>query len=545
MINGNKIDNTQEFFRSIFRSNPFIGKLEYRAIKDDNVHQKFISMFDEHPNEELKSLNDEGYNIYFGVGSRNKDSGGKASVWEIPSLWVDFDLKPGESRSDLKKRLDLTIEDVGMEPTLTTDSGNGYQLYFVLIDFVFIKSKRDIQMVESKLRWLASEFDGDNVCDIPRVMRVPGFNNMKDPKNPKPCKVVEFNPSQRYKLSDFGDIPVDNGTLAEVTIGVIPDEISDRFIEMRKTDKSLNETFLGQRDDLSDSSGSGYDMSLANKLVRRGFSNEEIAKIMKEAPYEKKSPRTKAYLEHTIAKARAGYCEPCELVEEQNGLAGLSLMPGDFDDSNVEYLIDGFLPKDTLMLLTGSYGVGKSYFTLALTKRLIKDGKTVAIVDVDMPKHIIHQRLEGAGLLEQLGNKLHYIHSTNFPFKIDSKNTNWCEFKKRIEIENNAVLILDNLKELFRSGEDLNVDSNVIPVMNELKEVRDMHNTVILIHHIGKDSSSNHPFKNSGSIADSVDVAYYLERKGDECILRNFKSRVPVDDKVKFLIEPDDLPPKN
>jgi len=191
------------------------------------------------------------------------------------------------------------------------------------------------------------------------------------------------------------------------------------------------------------------------------------------------------------------------------------------------------------MLMTGSYGVGKSYFILALAKKLIQDGNTVVIVDVDMPKHIIHERLEDAGLLNQLGKKLHYIHSTNFPFKIDSTNSNWCEFKSRIEIENNAIVILDNLKELFRLGDDLNIDSNVIPVMNQLKELRDMCNTVILIHHVSKDSSSIHPFKNSGSIADSVDIAYYLERKGDECILRNFKSRIPVKKSLKFAIDPD------
>jgi len=388
-----------------------------------------------------------------------------------------------------------------------------------------------------------SKFDGDNVCDISRIMRVPGFNNLKDPKNPKPCKVVEFNPSQRYKISDFGDKPVDYGTSAEATIGVIPDEIPARFYDLLKKDEWLNKTWLGQREDLNNPSGSELDMALASKLVRKDFTNEEIARILKESLYEKKNQRTLAYLEHTISKARSNYESSKDIQFKvptiHKGLAEISLKPNDFDDSNIEYLIDDFLPQNTLMLMTGSYGVGKSYFCLALAKKLIEDGHTVVIVDVDMPKHIIRGRLEDSNLLEHLGTKIHYIHSTNFPFKIDSRNENWLEFKNLIQSENEAIVIFDNLKELFPTGDDLNDDNKAIAVMNELKEIRDMLNTVILLHHVSKDSSSKHPFKNSGSIADAVDVAYLLERKDNECSLRCFKSRIPVKEKVKFTLESD------
>ncbi len=142
MIISNIIDETQDFFHCIFRSMPCKGYLEYRAIKGVNVESRFISIFDEDTIEELKSLNDEDYDIFFGVGSRNEKRGVKSSVCEIPTLWVDFDRKRDESRSSLKERLDLIIENLGMEPTLIVDSGYGYHLYFVLIDFVFVRSER-------------------------------------------------------------------------------------------------------------------------------------------------------------------------------------------------------------------------------------------------------------------------------------------------------------------------------------------------------------------------------------------------------------------
>lgn len=517
---------------------------EFRLNKSDEpreTKQIFHSMFENNlPFEELYELNKEGYNIYYGPATRKEEKGNKESVYEVSVLFVDIDLNTDENRQTLEQQIEKRTKETGLIPSIIVDSGNGFHLYFKLKKNIKILTDEDRQLVEGVSRWLAEMFGGDNICDLSRVMRLPGFYNNKDPQSPKKCAVVKFNKDALYNLSDFGTIHISQSNIEKIELGEIPAEIPKRFLDLLESDKFLKNTWLGQREDLSKASGSEYDMSLASKLVRKDeFTNEEIAKVLLETPYEKTNPRTKPYLEHTISKARSSYDGSSDYVTEKKGLSALSLMPTDFDESKVEYLIDGFLPKDTLMLMTGSYGVGKSYFTLALTKKLIQDGNTVVIVDVDMPRHIIHERLETAGMLKHLGDRLNYIHSTNFPFKIDTKNSNWCEFKRRIEVENNAIIIFDNMKELFPSGEDLNVDSNVIPVMNELKEVRDMHNTVILIHHVGKESSSQHPFKNSGSIADSVDIAYYLNRKGDGCSLKNFKSRVQVDDKVKFFIEPD------
>ncbi len=516
--------------------------IEFRTInhETDEVRQMFYELTGKRvPLENLEDFHKQGFDIYYAPGIRKFKKGTRDSVIEVPVLWVDIDNKHNEDLEDRIDNIHAISKEIDLIPSVIINSGNGFHLYFKFKQNIQIRSQEDIQEIESRLRWLASIFGGDSVWDISRVMRLPGFYNLKDPQNPKKCSIIAFNKDAKYELSDFKTTNIKENNMEKITLGKLPDEKPLRFYDLQKEDSNLNKTWLGLREDLSDTSGSGYDMALADVLVRRNFSNEEIARILIDAPYEKTNHRTLAYLEHTISKARAGNEEIFQVFTENKGLAGLSLKPEDFDDSNIEYLIDDFLPKNTLMLMTGRYGVGKSYFNLAVAKKLIDDGHKVVIVDVDMPKHIIHQRLKEAGLFELLGNKLHYVHSTNFPFRIDSKNPNWCEFKNRIEVENNTIVIFDNMKELFPYGEDLNIDSNVIPVMNELKEVRDMCNTIILIHHVSKDSSSIHPFKNSGSIADSVDIAYLLERRGNDCVLKCFKSRIPIKETVKFFIESD------
>ena len=511
-----------------------------RAISGDDTRTYYCKDFNEIPLEGLKKLNSEGYNIFVGIGTRDSKNGTKEHVSEISTLWTDIDIKEGEDReSRLKESLKL-CKDQGLEPSLIVDSGHGYHLYFKMTDSVNIECVDDINTIESRLRWLESKLEGDCVHDVSRIMRIPGFLNNKNPQEPKQCSILQINENATYDLEDFGAISEPQIKIDRISLGEIPDEIPPRFYELLESNSKLKQTWNGQRKDLDDCTGSGHDMSLASILVRRDFQNEEIARILLEAPYPKKS-RTNSYLEYTIAKARSGYEEykalKYSVTPSIRRLSEISLKPEDFTDCKIEYLIDDFLPKNTLMLMTGSYGVGKSYFCLALTKKLISEGNTVVIADLDMPKHIIEGRLMDSGLMKHLGTKLHYVHSTNYPFKIDAKNDKWIEFKQLIASENEAIVIFDNLKEIFPTGQDPNDDNKAIAVMNELKEIRDMINTVILLHHVPKESSTRHPFKNSGSIADTVDIAYKLERSDNECSLRCFKSRVPVKENVKFALE--------
>ncbi|MBA7576998.1 hypothetical protein ES708_18844 [subsurface metagenome] len=98
------------------------------------------------------------------------------------------------------------------------------------------------------------------------------------------------------KIEDLGGVDVD--------IKDVP--IPPRFEELLKKNKKLQNTYLKRnRQDLSDPSGSGYDMALANILIKNKFTDSEIAAIIRSSKTGTKKKITPSYLAITIKKARA------------------------------------------------------------------------------------------------------------------------------------------------------------------------------------------------------------------------------------------------
>jgi hypothetical protein len=47
---------------------------------------------------------------------------------------------------------------------------------------------------------------GDSVWDAPRILRVPGTTNRKDPDLPVPVRLVLWDVDRRYRIRDFDDL---------------------------------------------------------------------------------------------------------------------------------------------------------------------------------------------------------------------------------------------------------------------------------------------------------------------------------------------------
>jgi len=83
-------------------------------------------------------------------------------------------------------------------------------------------------------------------------------------------------------------------------------EIPEKFSILLDKDPSLKERWNGNTDGLSDPSGSGIDMSIANRLAREGFNPQDTAVVLLNAPYDKTTPRTDSYIKLTLSKAYDG-----------------------------------------------------------------------------------------------------------------------------------------------------------------------------------------------------------------------------------------------
>jgi hypothetical protein len=115
----------------------------------------------------------EGCDVYFGIATRFGRSGKKRDCYRVKTLWADID--------------DCRIEDCDFGddlPDFVVNSGHGVHAYWVFRTPYVVRGNEENQMkIEGVNRSLAHQFNGDdNCCDVSRILRVPGFLNMKHDK---------------------------------------------------------------------------------------------------------------------------------------------------------------------------------------------------------------------------------------------------------------------------------------------------------------------------------------------------------------------------
>lgn len=244
-----------------------------------------------------------GENIYFGVCPRWERWGTAAGVREVPCLWADLD---GRDFSDGKQEALAVLNRFEYFPSVVVDSGNGYHAYWLLREPEDVSSQGDRQRVKGYLRGLARAVGGDPaVCELARILRVPGTRNLKDPDHPKLVRILQSNAERRYNLGDFDSywtevsskhVNVDLSGMAE---------IPQRFYTLLNQNERLRATWNGVRPELRDHTRSGFDMSLADYLVQAGrFTDGEIAAILRASPSGRGVEASDRYLSLTIGRAR-------------------------------------------------------------------------------------------------------------------------------------------------------------------------------------------------------------------------------------------------
>jgi len=124
-------------------------------------------------------------------------------VLGIPALWVDLDGKDfPQGKPEALAALDRLPPD--LSPSIVLDSGHGIHAYWLLEPSVALNGNGEVERVEGILRGLAQQLGGDPaVADVARIMRLPGFLNVKDREHPVPCQLLEVHADRRFDLAAF------------------------------------------------------------------------------------------------------------------------------------------------------------------------------------------------------------------------------------------------------------------------------------------------------------------------------------------------------
>jgi len=262
--------------------------------------------------------------VFHGVNTRRPGatSGKKEDVYEITCIVGDVDFK-----TTPPEKFEKTLREFRHPPTILVDSGNGRHPYWFLKSPILLNGDaKQVDLIEGIGRGLGKVFGGDSVHDISRVLRTPGRRNSKYPDN-RICRIISPD-GPEYEFEDLmANAEEGTSTHGErIHLGETPGELPQRFKELLAKNRKIQATWNGERPDLNDQSGSGYDMAMAAILAGFGFTPEEIVCILRLMASGKGKEASQQYLEHTISKAfasmngdgRADDSEHAQQAENEN-----------------------------------------------------------------------------------------------------------------------------------------------------------------------------------------------------------------------------------
>lgn len=133
----------------------------------------------------LAEMNRE-YHIYHRVNVSSTQDSKKANISQVVALYVDID--------DASDAAYERLERMHFPPTAIVYSGGGFHGYWMLRQPVVIRNRENIQDIERTMQGMILAY-GDNADekakDITRILRTPGFNNIKEKyETPLLCELV-------------------------------------------------------------------------------------------------------------------------------------------------------------------------------------------------------------------------------------------------------------------------------------------------------------------------------------------------------------------
>jgi len=334
-------------------------------------------------------------NVYFGV-------------------WCDIDIQ-GEShdKENLPKSSDdgrSIIDEMPFAPSIIVDSGYGLHAYWLLHEpWIFTSDTKRQDAASLAKRWhekictIAAKrgWALENLGDLTRVLRLPGTLN-HDGRNPVPVQIIESHPDRRYAVDDFESYlppreePVSTAAVSVGSLVLQPDAEppAGKLLEAASESPLFCQTWRRKRTDLADPSQSGYDLSLATIAVLRGWTDQEVAKLIIAVRREHNEKPEKAlredYIRRTIAKAKQAaafgtnggdevdlsqfVCDPQQIDPRTGRPRAIARRVHEVDREALEWLWPGRIPLGKLSLLAGDPGLGKSLVSLDMAARVSRGG---------------------------------------------------------------------------------------------------------------------------------------------------------------------------
>ena len=143
----------------------------------------------------MQMANENGADIFVGVLPRNGELGEDEDCLDGRVAWADFD------HGATREKIEMLLDSLGVPaPTMMIDSGHGTHCYWRFTNKV--PPEKLAELVDD----MSVTFHSDPKVKNPsRVMRVPGFYNLKYPEDKVPCR-IHYSNSIEYAYEGFRQI---------------------------------------------------------------------------------------------------------------------------------------------------------------------------------------------------------------------------------------------------------------------------------------------------------------------------------------------------
>lgn len=291
--------------------------------------------------------------------TKKYEAGKTSDIIEVTSIWGDIDYKSVKGGAiEVERR----IASLPLKPSVVVNSGYGRHVYYV---FNRVLTGKDLLVWDELIRALRDILQGDATIDLCRRMRLPGTLNIKE-QTPQLCHVCEEDSAWlRYDLEEVRaafrgaakqrEMAETVLTRHEVSVPVsrlqeiwTRDELKRRGLRKQVIDAIVTGKWTvrtganaGRSDDQS-----SRDNMIANSLLERKFSPDEIADIFRVYPAGcgskvADSRHGEVYLDRTI---RAAIQHQREKGPNGNGAGATHGDEGAEGDSGPEGFEDVELP---------------------------------------------------------------------------------------------------------------------------------------------------------------------------------------------------------
>lgn len=139
--------------------------------------------------DELTARQQEGYGVFVTINATNGQGRETKDITAVRAFAADLDGAPKEN-----------IYRFGLVPSFTIESSPGkWHAWWILTS----QDECPLQDYTPVMERIARIIESDHkICDLPRVLRVPGFYHQKDPNNPFQSRIVDESP-RKYELHEI------------------------------------------------------------------------------------------------------------------------------------------------------------------------------------------------------------------------------------------------------------------------------------------------------------------------------------------------------